>query len=480
MRFVLYIKNSEKLYIPLVHNKITIEWTRSLQAGVLRFTVVKDDVINYQEGNPVVLTMDDKPIFKGFVFNKKRNADQQIETTCYDQMRYFKNKDSMQFEDKTYSEYVKMICNDGFMKMGEIEDTKYKIPARTERDKEYFQMLQIAAEMTLSHTGKEYVLYDDAGKLCLKEWAHMPTTNTIITYDIAQNFDYETSINDTYNRIKVNYVDDLTGETKAYVQEDKKHIDKWGRLQYYAETSATQQIDERAKVMLELLNRKSRTLTINGALGDIKVRGGSLIPVYLPMLGDIDVNSLMLVDKVTHHIEDNAHFMDLVVLNKDIMPSYTGRGLFEGGKQRQKAQPPVQMAPYGYQGAATSKQVNALLNAAYSYLGWPYSQKHRGKGKYMDCSYFVWKCMKDAGFNVPRDEWDTAGMLPSGMFKEIPFSQVQPGDVGLWPKTSSHGGHTVIALSQTRIIHSTPPAVKESPVGKYANPPYKWYRPVNR
>ena len=344
-KYAIYIKNKESLYIPLVCDKVTVEWSRSLQAGTMKFEVVKDEIIDYQEGNPVVLTEDNKPIFKGFVFTKKRNADQIIETTCYDQLRYLKNKDSMQFENKTYSEYVKMICDDGFMKIGDIEDTKYKIPARTERDKEYFQMLQIAADLTLAHTGKEYVLYDDAGKICLKEWAYMPTMNTIVTYDIAQNFDYETSIDNAYNRIKVNYVDDLTGETKAYIKEDEDKIWKWGRLQYYAETSTKQQIEDRAKVMLELLNRKHRSLTIKNVVGNFSVRGGSLIPVHLPMLGDINVNSLMLVDKVTHYIEDNAHFMDLVVFNKDIMPTYAGKGLFEGGKQRQKAQPPVQMAP---------------------------------------------------------------------------------------------------------------------------------------
>lgn len=334
--FKVYIKNKEEMYKPIVTEEITIEWQRGMNAGSLKFKVVKDEIINYQEGNPVVLMNGDDIVFVGYVWKKTRDSKQIIETTCFDQLRYLKNKDAIQYENKTYGELLKMICDDGLLKIGTIEDTKYKIPARTERDKEYFQMLQVASEMTTSMTGKEFVLYDEKGKICLKEWKNISTTDNIITYDITQDFSYETTIDGSYNRIKINYVDDETQKVEPYIMEDKETMKLWGRLQYYAETSTKQQLKERAKTLLEILNKKHRSLTIQNTAGDFRVRAGSLVPVYFPFLGDIHVNSLMLVNKVTHKIKGSHHFMDLEVYNKDIMPQMSGEGLFEGAKKRQK------------------------------------------------------------------------------------------------------------------------------------------------
>lgn len=37
-------------------------------------------------------------------------------------------------------------------------------------------------------------------------------------------------------------------------------------------------------------------------------------------IGDIDINSLMMVDYVTHKFSEEHHFMDIEVFNKDISP----------------------------------------------------------------------------------------------------------------------------------------------------------------
>lgn len=55
----------------------------------------------------------------------------------------------------------------------------------------------------------------------------------------------------------------------------------------------------KSKALLKLYDKKKRTLTISGVIGNINVRGGSLVPVMLD-LGDITVANYMLVDKVTH------------------------------------------------------------------------------------------------------------------------------------------------------------------------------------
>lgn len=374
--FILYIKNNEDLYKPIVTEEITIEWQRGMNAGSLKFKVVKDEVISYQEGNPVVLMNGNEIIFIGYVWKKNRTSKQIIETTCFDQLKYLKNKDAIQYENKTYGELLKMICDDGLLKIGTIEDTKYKIPARTERDKEYFQMLQVASDLTTSMTGKEFVLYDEKGKICLKEWKNISTTDQIINYDDTQDFSHETTIDGSYNRIKINYINDETQEVEPFIVEDKENLKLWGRLQYYAETSTKQQIKERAKMLLDLLNRKHRSLTIKNTAGDFRVRAGSLVPVYFPFLGDIHVNSLMLVDKVTHKIKGSHHFMDLDVYNKDIMPQMSGEGLFEGAKKSSKKEEGQEEVVGGVDGGTTG------TGKLGSKLRYPLAKKARVTGKF--------------------------------------------------------------------------------------------------
>ena len=430
--YKIYIKNRGTLYKPIIGDKITVTWQRGFQAGTLSFEVIKDSVIDYQEGNQVFLMDDDEILFVGYVFKKNRTSKQIIETTCYDQLRYLKNKDALQYEDKTYSELLKMICNDHFLQMGEIEDTKFKIPLRTERDKEYFQMLQTAHEITLSQTGKEFVLYDDKGKICLKEWINIPTMEDIITYDITQDFNYTTDIDNAYNRIKINYIDDLTKEVKTFVQEDENSMLNWGRLQYYAETSTLQDIDYRAKTLLNLLNRKHRSLKISKTLGDWNVRAGSLVPVYFPFLGDIHVNSLMLVDKVTHTISGQHHFMELEVFNKDIMPNSTGKGLFEGAKSRQK-QEAEQVDEYGNPtGGSGQSKASDALSWARDRIGWKYSQGSRLKEGYADCSSLIMRAYQAVGL-LPTKGYNLTSRSIHGdsHFEEITKDQLRPGDV-MW------------------------------------------------
>ena len=43
-------------------------WERKGTPGKLEFTVIKDGVLNFQEGNPVKLTVNGTTMFYGFVF----------------------------------------------------------------------------------------------------------------------------------------------------------------------------------------------------------------------------------------------------------------------------------------------------------------------------------------------------------------------------------------------------------------------------
>ena len=76
----------------------------------------------------------------------------------------------------------------------------------------------------------------------------------------------------------------------------------------------------KAKALLDLYNQKTKGLTIKKALGDVKVRGGSLIIVNL-VLDDVKLQNFMLVEKAKHTFKNGEHFMDLTLRGQNFISS---------------------------------------------------------------------------------------------------------------------------------------------------------------
>ena len=162
------------------------------------------------------------------------------------------------------------------------------------------------------------MLYDNFGKLTLKNIEDMKV-NYIVMPATAENFDYSTSIDgETYNQIKLSYDNKETGKRDIYIAMHSENINKWGLLQMYEKVQSGTGIPDRALAMLSLYNRKSRSLSIKNALGDLDVRAGSSVGVALN-LGDIEVNSFFICEKVTHTFKGDMHLMDLSLRGSDFI-----------------------------------------------------------------------------------------------------------------------------------------------------------------
>ena len=100
----LTIQHNGRVFEPPVKEGVTIEWERTGAAGKLTFTTVKTGTedMSFQEGDPVCFYYDDKLVFMGYVFTKKRDREHHIEVTCYDQIRYLKNK-SLQYDARGHA-----------------------------------------------------------------------------------------------------------------------------------------------------------------------------------------------------------------------------------------------------------------------------------------------------------------------------------------------------------------------------------------
>ena len=314
----LLIQNGNTVYEPVVQDEIKWTTERKGAAGKLEFKVVKDNIINYEEGNPVAFKVDNTNLFYGFVFKKKRDKEQIIETTAYDQLRYLKNKDTMVYTNKRADELVKLIANNYQLNVGTLENTGYTIAKKTESNQSLFDIILNAIDETIRNRKEMYVLYDDFGKLNLKNLERMKV-GLVIDEETGQNFDYESSIDsDTYNQIKLTHDNSDTGKREVYMAKDSSNINKWGILQYFDTIDEKTNGAVKARALLDLYNQKTRNLQIKDALGDIRVRGGSLIIVNLN-LGDVKLQNFMLVEKATHKFKNGEHFMDLTLKGQNFI-----------------------------------------------------------------------------------------------------------------------------------------------------------------
>ena len=169
----LLIQNGNTVYQPVLEGGVTWDTERTSTPGKLTFKVIQDGSFKFSEGNPVRLKIDNNEVFYGFIFTIKKSKEKEISITAYDQLRYFKNKDTYVYSNKTASAFIRMLANDFYLNIGEIEDTNYVIPSRVEENQELFEMIKNALSLTLQNKKEMYVLYDKFGKLTLKNIRNM-------------------------------------------------------------------------------------------------------------------------------------------------------------------------------------------------------------------------------------------------------------------------------------------------------------------
>ena len=306
-----------RVYQPVVEDGITWDTNRKGAPSVLSFTVIKDGLISFPEGAKVQLKVDGTGVFSGFVFQKSRDKEQRIKVVAYDQLRYFKNKATFRYTNKTASELLRMIAGDyPQFTLGTVENTGYRIAARSEVDKTLVDIMLNALDITVAKTNKLFVLYDDFGKITLKNVENMKL-KTLIDNETAENFDYTTTIDeDTFNQIRLVYENDKTGKREVFIARDSTNIGNWGLLEYFSTIDKDESAKAMADGLLSLKNRKTRHLTIKNALGDVSVRAGCALPVHLN-LGDTVTQQYLVCDAVTHYFSPDYHTMDLTLFDSN-------------------------------------------------------------------------------------------------------------------------------------------------------------------
>ena len=317
MKVTLQILNGKKGIQPLVLDDVSWETERKGSPGKLNFKL-QDDGIKIEEGNAVKFVVDKKKLFYGYVFKITRDQTKTVQILCYDQIRYLKNKDTYIFSNVTADGIIKAVCKDYGIRTGTIVSTKYNIASVVYEGETLLDIMQDALEMTLTNTKKMYVLYDDFGRLTVNKVNSMKV-KLLIDAETAQTYNYESGIDEeTYNSIVLEYKDSDTDAKTYYTAEDKKTQKKWGTLQYFEKITETATAANKAKTLLKLYNTKTKHLTINNCIGDLRVRAGSTVLIQLK-IGKEKINRWMVVDTCKHIFRQDEHWMNLKLIGGDFV-----------------------------------------------------------------------------------------------------------------------------------------------------------------
>lgn len=315
LKIYLDSKNQQKRYdISELVTEAKITSYLEKNAGKLEFTLKKDSVVVYHEGDAVSVYDDDTPMFYGYIFTKTANEKKEIQTVAYDQLRYLKAKDSHEFIGKSLKEIIATIANYYQLTIGYIEETGYTTPYYYHEDESMLDIIDYHVSQAKIMTGNEYIFYDDFGKLAVRNVEDLLCKYVIGVESLAGTYTYKTDIDsETYNVIKLVRPNKTTGGADVYLAKDDDTIKRWGLLQYYEkldENLNAEQIKEYLKLLATYHNKVFRTLSLE-ALGIPTMRGGSTVYLDIPYIGDISINKYLIVDQVTHNYKNSEHKMSL-------------------------------------------------------------------------------------------------------------------------------------------------------------------------
>lgn len=295
-------------------------WTTgtSSQPGKFEFSVNVDKVVFIRSGDIIEAKSDGKTFFKGKVFIRRKSKSMLWQIIAYDNMRYLKNEDTLVFGASSVSNRFKKICETQGLKYKVLDQVPYNCPAAVMDNKTYFSMLEDSLEDTrINYSGMRYGIRDNAGTLEFFSYNRMITKLVIGDNSLMTDYDYEASIDDSANAVKVIREDSEKKSREIYTASHSGNIEKWGRLQIVETVSDadlnSSQLQQQANSLLRENNKEVKTLGLE-AVGSFEIQAGNSFILRVSDLqkDGIGNDSLALVTSCVHNL-GSVHTMSLQV-----------------------------------------------------------------------------------------------------------------------------------------------------------------------
>lgn len=311
--FIANNRNGKSYDVSSICESVEYSSTRGSEASTLSFTILKDGIIDFQNGNTVSFYAEGKGVFKGVINEKRKDQNGVIRVHAVDQLWYLKAKDVYQSPigvSETAAEAIYKLCMRYGLNTGRL-DGSYREHWLYSDDIAVQDIIIDMVNRQIRGEAKVYCLYDDFGKICLTEPTAIEIPVVLGDKSLVYAYEYTTDIKETYNEIKLMKENKEAGKMEAYIVYDSSTMANWGRL------VLRERIDETttdpkslARTMLAYYNRERRTLKVD-SLGVIGVRAGSIVPFEIMRLGDIALSQKLIIEKATHRFKNCDHTMTL-------------------------------------------------------------------------------------------------------------------------------------------------------------------------
>lgn len=304
-----YIKSNLKIYAVTPVGRLCVE-REEFCATKLEFTVLKDEVLSFNQGDAVSMKYKGDCVFFGYVFTKKRDKECLIKVVCYDQMRYMKNRRTYTRGSMRLDEIVSRLAEDYRLRKGKIDKCGTILAPYAAQSVSLLDVVKKACRDVRDKTGERYILFDNGGELFLKNESNM-LLNVVIDASQAENYDYTDTIDSgVYNMVEV-YSDKKRYNTRTVgVASDKETMDRWGTLILSKKAVEVGEEKKEAENLLKEYNRVNREIVIKKVPGRIEFFPGSRVYVRLEM-GDLNIEGYVRVKKAVHIFENNAYLCNL-------------------------------------------------------------------------------------------------------------------------------------------------------------------------
>lgn len=308
-------KNGNVFDISELVEEVTWKTKRKGSPSSLDIKLLEDSNVKISNGNIISFKVNGTNVFYGYVFKNSGDDSPEIKITAYDQIKYLMYNDVCVGVNKKASEIITGIFEKLQLKIGTIEDTGYVIPTFVEDDKKYLDIIYSALDKTIVSNTKMFVLYDDYGYLNLRDINNMKQEIVIADDSNLGNYDWESSIEESYNCIKFVRDNEETKGRDVYIGQDSQNIANWGKLQLFKKVDSKlnkAQIEEMVMGNLKLKNKETKKLKLKDVLGtetnlDLKLRGGAGVYVIIKKR---NIAQYYLIEEATHKFSNNEHTMD--------------------------------------------------------------------------------------------------------------------------------------------------------------------------
>lgn len=304
-----------------ISNSITsIQYDTELngsQAGTLKFTMVKQDQWKPHEGDIVQFYYNSQQVFRGKIFKANVKAKEGWQVTCYDLLRYLKNEDTLVLPSMTSGQVVRKVCEVSGLPCRIIDDSGYYAPEIIHDKKSYYSMIDDAIGKAIINTGNWFMIRDAFGTIEHRSLLSMRTNLLLGDKSLVGDFDYEFSIDDSFNIVKLTKDNKETNKREVYEVYDSYNVGVWGRLQYHESVDENMEyakIVEMAHNILKSKNVVNKSLKLNNVIGMAGITAGVGIYVMLSDLaGYMPQRPIPVFVTKCSHKWSNFHTMDLEI-----------------------------------------------------------------------------------------------------------------------------------------------------------------------